>query len=86
MGKTKKKSHVIRVYNCSNQMIAIQVRPPGSDFYRNEQQVRIDPGQEALLPKSHLRIEQIENLQQKRMIQVIYDSEVHAEREAAVTP
>jgi hypothetical protein len=67
-------------------MVALQVRPPGSDFYRNEQQVRINPGDDALLPKSHLRAEQVENLQKKRVIQVIYDSEEHANQEAAVTP
>lgn len=81
-----KKSHVVRIYNCSTQMIALQVRPPNSDFYRNEQQVRINPGKDALLPKSHLRTEQIENLQKKRMIQVVFDSEAVADREAAVTP
>jgi len=54
---SKQKSSVVRIYNCSSQMIALQVRPPNSDFYRNEQQVRINPGQDALLPKSHLRNE-----------------------------
>jgi|6_EtaG_2_1085325.scaffolds.fasta_scaffold29484_2 hypothetical protein len=83
---SKQKSSVVRIYNCSSQMIALQVRPPNSDFYRNEQQVRINPGQDALLPKSHLRNEQIENLQKRRMIQVIYDSEAHVDQEAAVTP
>ena len=84
--KSRSKSAVVRVYNCSSQMIALQVRPPNSDFYRNEQQVRINSGQDALLPKSHLRMEQLENLQKKRMIQIVYDSETHVDQEAAVTP
>ena len=83
---SSKKSHVIRIYNGSTQMIALQVRPPNSDFYRSEQQVRINPGQSALLPKSHLRDEQIQNLQKKGFIKIVYDSEVVADREAAVTP
>lgn len=80
----KQKSHVVRIYNCSKQMIPLQVRAPGSDFYSNEQQVRIEPGKDALLPKSHLRDGQIKNLQARRMIKVVYDSEVREEREAAL--
>ena len=76
MAKTK--SAVVRIYNCSKQMIALQLRPPGSDFFRNEQQVRINPGNDALLLKSHLRIEQVTNLQKKRMIQVVYDSDLQS--------
>lgn len=68
------KSEFIRVYNCSKQMIALQVRPPGSDFYTNEQQVRLFPGKDVLLPKSHLILEQISNLKAKNKIQVVYDS------------
>lgn len=85
MSKSKK-SFVIRVYNCSKQMIPIQLRAPGSDFYTNEQQVRLQPNKETLLPKSHVRMEQIQNLQQRRMLKVIYDSEVQEERQAAVIP
>ena len=73
--KTKKKSAVIRVYNCSKQMIPLQVRPPGSDFFSNEQQVRLQPNKETLLPKSHVRMEQIRNLQSRRMLRVLYDSD-----------
>lgn len=80
----KKKSAIVRIYNRSKQMIPIQVRAPGSDFYTNEQQVRIDPGKDVALPKSHLRMDQIENLQKRRMIQVVYDSEAVGEPAAAV--
>lgn len=81
---SKQKSHVIRVYNCSRQLISLQVRTPGSDFYTNEQQVRIASNRDALLPKSHLRMEQINNLKARGLIKVVYDSEVQAEREAAL--
>lgn len=69
------KSGVIRIYNCSNQMIPIQVRAPGSNFYANEQQVRIGAKKDVTLPKSHIYSEQIQNLQQRRMVKVTYDSE-----------
>ena len=80
----KKRSHVVRIYNSSRQMIPIQVRTPGSDFYSNEQQIRLAPGQDTLLPKSHLRAEQIQNLKARGFIKVIYDSEEQAERDAAL--
>lgn len=71
----KKKSHVVRIYNNSKQMIPLQVRAPGGDFFTSEQQVRIMPGKDVLLPKTHLRVDQIENLQKKGMVRVVYDSE-----------
>lgn len=70
----KKKTSFVRIYNSSKQMIPLQVRVPGSDFYE-EQQVRLGPGQDVFMPKSHLREDQLTNLQQKRMIKVVYDSE-----------
>jgi len=72
---SKEKSHVMRVYNNSKQMIPIQVRTPGGDFYTSEQQVRILPGKDVLLPKNHLRRDQIENLQKRGIIKVLFDSE-----------
>lgn len=80
MAKTKKKSHSIRIYNSSKQTIPLQARAPGADFYTGEQQVRIAPGKDVLLPKSHLRMDQIENLQKRGMIKVFYDSEVADEK------
>ncbi len=76
----KQKSHTIEVYNCSNQMIPLQLRTPNSDFYANEQQVRINPGARIKLPKSHVREEQISNLQSRRMLKVLLDTEVIEDR------
>lgn len=76
-----KKSHVIRVYNNSKQLIQLQMRAPGGDFFTNESQVRINPGQEVLLPKSHLRHDQVTNLTKKGFIKILHDSEAVAERE-----
>lgn len=84
MAKKKMKSHVVRIYNCSRQMIPLQLRPPGSDFFNNEQQVRIAPSKDVLLPKSYLRWDQVKNLQAKRMLKVVYDSEAQQERETAL--
>lgn len=72
---TKKRTHVVRIYNSSAQMIPLQVRAPGGDFFTGEQQVRVSPGKDVLLPKSHLMSDQIENLQKRGMIKVVYDSE-----------
>lgn len=74
----KKHSATIRIYNRSKQMIPLQVRPPGSDFFSNEQQVRIAPGEDVTLPKSYLLPEQIENLTRRRLLTVTFDSEAVA--------
>jgi hypothetical protein len=78
-----KKSHVIRVYNNSSQLIPLQVRSPNGDFYTSEQQVRIAPNKSVVLPKSHVRQDQIENLQKRGMIRVVYDSEITTDKQAA---
>lgn len=71
----KKHAATVRIYNRSKQMIPLQVRPPGSDFFSNEQQVRIAPGEDVTLPKSYLLPEQIENLTRRRLLTVTFDSE-----------
>jgi hypothetical protein len=81
----KQKTHVVRIYNNSQQMIALQVRAPGGDFYKNEQQVRLSPGQDALLPKNFLLNEQIKNLVARGMLKVTYDSELLEDQEQILT-
>ena len=81
---SKAKSHVVRIYNNSKQMIPLQVRAPGSDFYTSEQQVRLSPGEDVLLPKSHLRLEQIENLQKRGMLKIVFDSETVEEQKLTI--
>lgn len=70
----KQPLHTVRILNISKQMIPLQVRPPGGDFFIHEQQVRLAVGGSAILPKSYLMDNQIRNLTAKRMIQVVYDS------------
>ena len=80
MAKVKKaRSAMVRLYNCSKQMIPLQVRAPGADFFSNEQQIHLGPGKDVMLPKSYLREDQVENLRKRRMIQVNYDSDTVAQ-------
>lgn len=82
----KSKTRVVRLYNSSKQMIPLQVRAPGSEFYTGESQVRLDPGKDVSLPYDHLRHEQIDNLKRRGMIKVLYDSQTAEDQEAAITP
>jgi len=71
-----KKNHTIRVYNNSKQTLQLHVRVPGSDFYSGEHQVRLTPGADVTLTKSHVNESQIANLKAKGIIKVTYDSEL----------
>ncbi len=66
---------LIKIYNTSKQAVRLQLRPPGGDFYATEQQVSVNPGQVVTLPKSHLIQEQVDNLQRRQMLRVLYDGE-----------
>lgn len=83
---SKKRTHVVRLLNISQQLLRLQVKPPAGDFFLHEQQVCLRPGQDAMLPKDHLRPEQIKNLQARGVLRVVYDSEAVAERESALSP
>lgn len=65
------KSPVLTIYNCSNQMIPIQVRTPGGNFYTSEQQVQIGPGSKIEVPESHVLESQIANLQGRGVLKII---------------
>lgn len=78
-----KKNPTIRIYNNSKQMLQLHVRIPGSDFYSGEQQVRLFPGEDVLLPKNHLNESQIANLRARSIIKVTYDSEMVEAAQAA---
>lgn len=67
-------SEHVRILNISKQMVPIQARPPRSEFYANESQIRLMPGKDALVLKSHLLMDQIENLCKKGILKVVYDS------------
>jgi hypothetical protein len=55
----------------SNQTIGLQVKPPKGDFYLDEQQVRLSPGDSVVVPKDHLLWSQIENCKAKKQLRVI---------------
>ena len=73
-------SGTVRIYNKSKQTIPIQVRPPKGDFFLHEQVVYVRPEQTVALPKSYLNADQINNLQKRRELQILFDSEVVAAR------
>jgi len=75
----KKDKHVIRIYNPTKQMIPIQVKPPGGDFFLHEQTIYLGAGKTVKLPKSYVNQSQLRNLQSSRSLKVIYDSEEHQE-------
>ena len=70
-----KQSEVVQIYNRSKQTIPLQAKPPGGDFFLHEQAIQLRPGKTVKLPKSYINDAQIENLQRRREIQVIFDSE-----------
>jgi len=72
------KTEIIRIYNRSKQTVPLQVKPPAGDFFLHEQAVQLRPGKTVNLPKSHVNEQQIENLQRRMVIQVIFDSETVA--------
>lgn len=69
------KSAIIRIMNTGKQLLQLQVRPPNGDFYQDEQQIRMLPGHIVELPKSHLLEDQIQNLQRRGELKVVFDSE-----------
>lgn len=70
-----KRTEVIRVYNRSRQTLPLQVKPPGGDFYLHEQQIHLQPGKSVMVPKDHLRMDQVMNLAARGILKVTYDSE-----------
>jgi len=76
--RQRQRTEVVRIYNKGRQTLPIQVRPPQGDFYLHEQQVHLHPGKSVLLPKDHLRMEQVTNLSARGVLKVTYDSETAA--------
>lgn len=74
----RQRTEVIRIHNRGHQAIPIQVKPPKGDFYLHEQQVHLHSGKSILLPKDHVRMDQVINLAARGMLRVTYDSEAAA--------
>ena len=62
------KTYVIT--NVSKQSIPIQVRRPGGDFYRDEQQIRISPGETVRLPETVVMQHQLDNCRARHELHV----------------
>lgn len=76
----RQRTEVVRIYNRGKQAVPLQVRPPQGDFYLTEQQVHLIPGKSVLLPKDHLRMEQVTNLAARGVLKVTYDSEAAGQK------
>lgn len=74
MARARKRTEVIRIYNKGKQTIPLQVKPPKGDFYLHEQQIHLRPGKSVLLPKEHVRMDQVTNLTAKGMLKTTFDS------------
>lgn len=74
MARARKRTEVIRIYNKGKQVIPLQVKPPKGDFYLHEQQIHLRPGKSVLLPKEHVRMDQVTNLTAKGMLKTTFDS------------
>jgi hypothetical protein len=77
---SREANHVVQIYNCSNQMVPISVRPPRGDFFLHEQTIYLQPGKNVRLPKSFLNDSQIANLTTKRKLKILHDSEKAANK------
>lgn len=75
MPETRSKTPTCRIVNVSKQLVSLQVVQPGGDFFIHEQQVRLGPGQHALLPKTHLNRSQVDNLKKSGIIKITFDSD-----------
>ena len=69
------KSPIVTIYNCGTQMIPLQVRTPGGDFFLSEQQIQLLPGKSVELPESHVSESQLANLQGKGLLKVTVKTE-----------
>ena len=59
------------ITNRSRQMVPIQVKPPGGDFFYEEHQIRLNCGKSVTLPKRYLNWAQIENCRGRGDISII---------------
>ena len=61
----------VRIYNISDQMIPLQVKPPNGNFFTSEQQIRLAPNDHIELPKEYLLSDQIKNLKNKGFLKIL---------------
>lgn len=65
-----KQIETIKIYNASSQMIPLQLREAGANFF-HEMQVRLMPKQQVELPKSYIMEEQINNLKARGILRLV---------------
>jgi len=64
-----------KITNRSKQVISLNVKPKGGDFYINTQDIRLSPfgskGNSVIIPISYVNMSQLENLAAKGMISFV---------------
>lgn len=70
-----KKNTVIKIYNRSRQMIPLQVKPPGGDYFLHEQTIYLSPKKTVSIPSGYLLADQIKNLKARRELAIVSGTE-----------
>lgn len=61
----------ITLYNKSKQMLGIMLKSPDGDFYKDQQQINLKPGETVTVPSSYTLRHQIKNLCAKNMLSIV---------------
>jgi hypothetical protein len=65
----------ITIYNNTNNIVQIQIREPGKDFYVSEQTIRIPPKKSYRARADYFNSHQLQNLKERGEIKVLMDTE-----------
>lgn len=66
-----KDSAIIRIINTSNQTISLQVSIVGGDFFKDQQQLHLQPSKDLQIDEKYLVSEQVNNLKERGLLKVI---------------
>lgn len=64
------KGEYVTVTNISGQMIPLQLRPEGGDFFIHERQARLLAGKSITVPRNYINQGQIDNLRARHEVRV----------------
>lgn len=64
-------SRMIRIINTSKQVISLQVSSVGGDFFKDQQQIHLNPNKDIQLDEKYLVSEQVNNLKERGLLKVI---------------
>ncbi len=66
-------TNFIRLYNKSRQMLPISAKAPKGDFFIHESTIQLQPGRSVTLPRSHVNMDQIQNLRARTFLKIVHD-------------